>query len=338
MINFNTATKQEITQYLSNPTKESDDELFALALKIRRENFGNKVYMRGLVEVSSFCKNDCYYCGLRRSNNTAVRYRLTHEQILDCCKIGYDLGFRTFVMQGGEDASISDSWLVPLVSEIRQRYTDAAITLSLGERSRESYQALYNVGANRYLLRHETANDEHYSQLHPKELSLKIRKQCLYDLKEIGFQTGAGFLVGSPYQTMEHLAEDILFLRELQPQMVGIGPFLPHSATPFADFPAGDVELTLRMVAITRILLPKANLPATTALATLAKDGRERGFQVGANIVMPNLSPSEYRDAYMLYDGKLNTGAEAAEGLRALKVKIEAAGFVADMGRGDFVK
>ncbi len=337
MIEINSVSADELAELIESGTADEWDAIFSAAAEVRRRSFGNRVYLRGLIEISSRCVNDCLYCGLRHSNGRAVRYRLNDGQILQCCRTGYALGFRTFVLQGGEDAAYTDAALCGILEAIKSNWPNAAVTLSLGERSRESYLALRRAGADRYLLRHEAAAGALYSRLHPAGMSLETRKKCLYTLKELGYQTGAGFLVGPPFQTASHLAQDILFLRELQPHMVGIGPFIPHADTPFAAYPQGSVELTLRMIALTRLLLPRANLPATTALATLAHDGRERGFAVGANVAMPNLSPLEVRDAYALYNGKLNTGAEAAEGLNALRESLLRAGFEADMSRGDAV-
>ena len=265
------------------------------AVRIQKKYFGNKIYTRGLVEFTNYCRNDCYYCGIRRSNTNAVRYRLTKEEILQCCENGHELGFRTFVLQGGEDPWFNDERMVDIIQTIKKNYPDCAITLSIGEKSKESYRKFREAGADRYLLRHETANEDHYRYLHPENLSLSNRKQCLYDLKELGYQIGAGFMVGAPGQTMENLAEDLVFLKELNPHMVGIGPFIPHHDTKFAKEEAGNVELTLFLLSVIRIMLPKVLLPATTALGTLDQRGREKGFQTGANVVMPNLSPVKNR-------------------------------------------
>jgi biotin synthase len=307
----------------------SDAELFARASEIREKVYGKAVFLRGLIELSSYCANDCYYCGLRKSNAAAARYRLSHDEMIDCCERGYALGLRTFVLQGGEDAHFCDARMTKLVSEMRARWPDCAVTLSLGERSRESYQALYDAGAERYLLRHETANAAHYATLHPSNLSFERRMRCLHDLRDIGYQVGCGFLVGSPGQTEKHLEEELAFLQKFQPQMVGIGPFLPHKNTPFAHEPAGSLALTLRMLAMIRIMLPRANLPATTALGTLSPMGRIAGLQAGANVLMPNLSPAHVREKYQLYDGKLH------EGLDELRKNVEAVGYEIVIGRGD---
>ncbi len=308
------------------------------AVAVRGEQYGNQIYIRGLIEVSSCCKNDCYYCGIRRSNHNAQRYHLTRGEILACCREGYDLGFRTFVLQGGEDPYFSDERIVQIVSAIKAQHPDCAVTLSLGEKSKESYQAYFDAGADRYLLRHETADPAHYQVLHPAPLSLERRKQCLYDLKAIGYQTGAGFMVGSPGQTPECLAEDFLFLKELDPQMVGIGPFIPHHDTPFAGESSGTAEMTVYLLSLLRLMLPRVLLPATTALGTITEQGRARGILAGANVVMPNLSPAKVRKKYELYDNKLHTGSEAAESKRLLQEEMEAIGYTLVTDRGDYKK
>lgn len=312
-----------------------EEELYAQARKVREQWYGKDVYIRGLIEFTNYCRNDCYYCGIRRSNKQAVRYRLTEEEIISCCKRGYELGFRTFVLQGGEDMFFTDLKLSRIVAEIKAHYPDCAVTLSVGERSRRSYEMFFKAGADRYLLRHETADNAHYGQLHPREMSLENRKRCLWDLKEIGFQVGAGMMVGTPGQTVECMIKDLEFLKELQPDMVGIGPFIPHHETPFAKEPAGTVKQTLRLLAIVRLILPRVLLPATTALGTVEQDGRERGILAGANVVMPNLSPENVRDKYQLYDNKRNTGSEAAEGLKNLKRSMECIGYRVVCKRGD---
>lgn len=315
-------------------TKEEDSYLFELANKVRIENYGTDVYIRGLIEFTNYCRNNCYYCGLRRDNKKAVRYRLSKEEILNCCDEGYKLGFRTFVLQGGEDLYFSDDKICDIVSEIHTNYTDCAITLSIGEKSKDSYQAFYNAGANRYLLRHETALAEHYSKLHPESMSLENRKKCLFNLKEIGFQVGSGFMVGSPFQTTENIIADLRFLQELQPDMIGIGPFITHEQTPFANHSNGSVELTLRLISVLRLMFPYALLPSTTALGTLNKQGRELGLKAGANVVMPNLSPVSVRKFYDIYDNKICTGEEAAQCRGCLERRIENAGYkiVTDIG------
>ena len=305
------------------------------AVRIQKKYFGNKIYTRGLVEFTNYCRNDCYYCGIRRSNTNAVRYRLTKEEILQCCENGHELGFRTFVLQGGEDPWFNDERMVDIIQTIKKNYPDCAITLSIGEKSKESYRKFREAGADRYLLRHETANEDHYRYLHPENLSLSNRKQCLYDLKELGYQIGAGFMVGAPGQTMENLAEDLVFLTELNPHMGGIGPFIPHRATKFAKEEAGNVELTLFLLSVIRIMLPKVLLPATTALGTLDPRGREKGFQTGANVVMPNLSPVKNRKQYELYDNKICTGEEAAECRGCLSRRARSVGYEIVTDRGD---
>lgn len=313
-----------------------DDLLFQTARKVAREVFGNRIYKRGLIEISSYCKNDCYYCGIRRSNQKAERYRLTKEQILSCCETGYALGFRTFVLQGGEDPYYNDDRMVGIVSEIREKYPDCAITLSLGERSYESYKRLYDAGANRYLLRHESADPEHYRKLHPAEMSLENRKECLWNLKDIGYQVGTGFMVGAPGQTEETLQEDIAFIRKLQPHMIGIGPYVSHKDTPFAGEKNGTLEQTLELLAIFRIMFPHALIPATTSLGTIHPKGREMGILAGANVVMPNLSPVDVRKKYLLYDNKICTGEEAAECRQCLEKRMESIGYQLVEDRGDY--
>lgn len=313
-----------------------DDLLFQTARKVAREVFGNRIYKRGLIEISSYCKNDCYYCGIRRSNQKAERYRLTKEQILSCCETGYALGFRTFVLQGGEDPYYNDDRMVGIVSEIREKYQDCAITLSLGEHSYESYKRLYDAGANRYLLRHESADPEHYRKLHPAEMSLENRKECLWNLKDIGYQVGTGFMVGAPGQTEETLQEDIAFIRKLQPHMIGIGPYVSHKDTPFAGEKNGTLEQTLELLAIFRIMFPHALIPATTSLGTIHPKGREMGILAGANVVMPNLSPVDVRKKYLLYDNKICTGEEAAECRQCLEKRMESIGYQLVEDRGDY--
>lgn len=312
-----------------------DDALFSQADKIRRSVYGTDVYLRGLIEVSSYCKQNCYYCGIRAGNSCASRYRLSEDEIFACAAMGHALGFRTFVLQGGEDPAFSKDAVCRIVSSLKQNYPDSAVTLSLGEHPRDTYAAWFDAGADRYLLRHETANPAHYARLHPASSSFKARRECLFTLKELGYQVGSGFMVGAPFQTLEHLAEDFAFLSELQPDMVGIGPFVPHCDTPFGTYPTGSLELCLRAVAITRILLPHALIPATTALGTIHPEGRELGLKAGANVVMPNLSPEAARKQYSLYNNKLNTGAESAEGLSLLTQKIESAGYRVSFSRGD---
>lgn len=299
--------------------------------------YGKKVFVRGLIEISSYCKNDCLYCGIRRSNRRAERYRLTPDEIVECAVNGYSIGFRTFVLQGGEDPYFTDEVVSDVVRRIKESCHGCAVTLSLGERSRESYTAMRNAGADRYLLRHETADSEHYSRLHPKELSLENRLRCLGDLKSLGFQTGCGFMVGSPYQKIDNIIKDIRFIEKFGPEMVGIGPFIPHSDTPFKEYSAGSIPLTLNCLAVVRLLLPNVLLPATTALGSIGDGGRERGILAGANVVMPNLSPSDVRSKYSLYNNKLSTGVESVEGLFELKKSLELIGYELSLDRGDHV-
>lgn len=318
-------TDEESISYLGQKARETAQSIY-----------GNQVYIRGLIEFTNYCKNDCYYCGIRRSNGKAERYRLTEEQILSCCENGYGLGFRTFVLQGGEDGYFTDEKICELVSEIKSRYSDCAVTLSIGERSKKSYQAYFEAGADRYLLRHETADEAHYRKLHPPELTLSNRKRCLHDLKEIGFQTGCGFMVGSPYQTIETIYEDLMFIKELRPEMVGIGPFIPQKDTPFGEKTAGTLDMTLRLLSIIRLLHKRVLLPATTALGTIHPKGRERGILAGANVVMPNLSPVSVREKYKLYDNKICTGDEAAECRYCMEKRMESIGYRVAVARGDY--
>lgn len=329
-------TKEEFISLLTCDTKETNEYLRQNALIVSHKHFNNHIYIRGLIEISNICKNDCYYCGIRKSNHNCDRYRLSKDDILNCCKIGYPLGFRTFVLQGGEDPYYNDDVLYDIISSIKSEHPDCAVTLSLGERSKDSYQKLFEAGADRYLLRHETANNKHYQKLHPENLTLKNRIKCLEALKETGFQTGCGFMVGSPYQTIENIAEDLLFVADFKPEMVGVGPFIPHKDTPFRDYPHGSVELTCKILSILRLMLPTVLLPATTALGSVKNDGREKGILCGANVVMPNLSPENVREKYMLYNNKLSSGAEAAESLNLLKESMKKIGFQITVSRGDF--
>ncbi len=319
-------------------TNKYDESLRINADKIRREIYGDKVFVRGLIEFSNYCKNNCYYCGIRRDNKNTIRYRLTKEQILNCCDEGYNLGFRTFVLQSGEDLFYTDEVICDIISEIRNKYQECAITLSIGEKSKKSYQSYFEAGANRYLLRHETSSQEHYSKLHPREMSLENRKKCLFNLKEIGYQVGSGFMVGSPFQTTENIIEDLRFLQELKPDMIGIGPYITHKETPFANSNNGSVELTLRLLSILRLLFPKVLLPSTTALGTLHPQGRELGLKAGANVLMPNLSPVDVRKKYNIYDNKICTGEEAAQCRNCLERRVLSAGYKIVTDRGDVKK
>lgn len=321
---------------------QCDDEDFEPirieADKVRRANYGTDVFLRGLIEFTNYCRNDCYYCGIRCSNKNANRYRLSKEEILNACKEGYKLGYRTFVLQGGEDLFYTDDKILDIVSSIRSEYEDCAITLSIGERSYSSYKAYYEAGANRFLLRHETADEKHYSMIHPDSMSLNNRKECLFNLKNIGYQVGSGFMVGSPYQTIDNIVSDLRFLQELEPDMIGIGPYITHGDTPFKGFDNGSVKLTLRLISILRLLFPYALIPSTTALGTLSPTGREDGLKAGANVVMPNLTPVKYREKYEIYENKICTGEEAAECRGCLERRIEVAGYRAVTSRGDVIK
>lgn len=332
-----TLTRGEFARLISTFGDDDLELAGKRASAVRDKYYGHGIYLRGLIEFSSFCKNDCLYCGLRRSNAKAQRYRLDERDILECCREGYSLGYRTFVLQSGEDPYFTDGRICGIVASIKSEFPDCAVTLSIGEKSRESYLAYYNAGADRYLLRHETADPVHYARLHPPELSSENRKRCLYDLMDIGYQVGTGFMVGSPYQTAENLAEDMLFIGRLQPHMVGIGPFIPHKDTPFAQFEAGTARLTAFMTALIRLTLPKALIPATTALATIDPFGREKGIMSGANVCMPNLSPVSVRKKYMLYDNKACTGEESAQCRGCLENRMRAIGFKTVVSRGDFL-
>ncbi len=323
-------------EYLIKNRDISTAELLAEKARIAREKiYGKDVYIRGLIEISNICKNDCLYCGIRRSNKNCERYRLSEDEILECADEGYSLGFRTFVMQGGEDSFFSDEFMCAVIGKIKRKYPDCAITLSLGERSYESYKKMFDAGADRYLLRHETANKEHYEKLHPSEMSFDLRMECLRNLKEIGYQTGCGFMVGSPFQTSRTLAEDLKFVEEFHPAMCGIGPFIPHNATPFKDYPSGSAELTCYLLSIIRLIHPEILLPSTTALGTILPDGRERGLKAGANVVMPNLSPVSVRKKYELYDNKICTGDEAAQCIKCLSNRVKSAGYEIITAKGD---
>lgn len=331
-----TLSAEELSVLLKTENADALEKLRSLAAETAQRIYGNEVYIRGLIEFTNYCKNDCYYCGIRRSNGKAQRYRLTEEQILECCKEGYGLGFRTFVLQGGEDPYFTDARICGLVAAIKAKYPDCALTLSIGEKPRESYQAYFDAGADRYLLRHETADELHYGRLHPPEMSFSNRMRCLRDLKDIGYQTGCGFMVGSPYQTTETLHADLMFIKELKPEMVGIGPFIPQKDTPFGEKAAGTLEMTLRLLSIIRLMHPHVLLPATTALGTIHPKGRERGILAGANVVMPNLSPVNVREKYKLYDNKICTGDEAAECRFCMQRRMESIGYQVVTARGDY--
>lgn len=327
---------EEYEYLIANRTAEIAAVLAEKAVNARKKVYGNAVYIRGLIEISNICKNDCHYCGIRRGNKNCERYRLTEEQILSCCDEGYKLGFRTFVLQGGEDAYFSDDAVCKIVSEIKKRYPSCAVTLSLGERSFESYKRLFDAGADRYLLRHETADKEHYGRLHPPEMSFDNRMECLKNLKEIGYQVGCGFMVGSPYQTNKTLAKDLKFIEEFKPEMCGIGPFVPHRDTKFKNIPQGTVELTCYLLSVIRLISPSVLLPATTALGTIDPMGREKGILSGANVVMPNLSPADAKSKYELYNNKLSGGAESASNKRLLEERMKEIGYQIVTDRGDF--
>ena len=329
---------EEYQALVEGYTSEVAEYAASEAVKVRQQIYGKKVYIRGLIEISNICKNDCFYCGIRKSNTSCDRYRLSKEEILECCEEGYELGFRTFVMQGGEDGYFRDNILCDIVSQIRQKFPDCAITLSMGERTKESYRKLYEAGANRYLLRHETAEKEHYEKLHPTQMSFENRIRCLEDLKEIGYQVGCGFMIGSPYQKAEFMAKDLKFIEQFRPDMCGIGPFIPHKDTFFKEEKAGSVEMTCYLLSLIRLIHPSILLPATTALGTLDEEGREKGILSGANVVMPNLSPLSVRKKYELYNNKISTGEESAQGLEELKKRMKAISYEVVCERGDVIK
>ena len=323
-------------RYLLDHRTEAE-ELYAktLAVALRKRIYGTDVFVRGLIEISNICKNDCYYCGIRRSNKNVTRYRLDPDTIIKCTDEGYQLGFRTFVLQGGEDPYFTDELICDIVSSIKNNHPDCAVTLSIGEKERESYQAYFDAGADRYLLRHETAAPDLYRKLHPDNMSLENRIRCLYDLKDIGYQVGAGMMIEAPFQTTDDLVEDLYFLKDLRPHMIGIGPFIPHADTPFAEYGRGSVQLTLFMIGILRLMFPKALLPATTALGTIDPLGREKGILAGANVVMPNLSPSDARSKYLLYDGKICTEERADECRMCMQHRMRSIGYEVEVNRGD---
>lgn len=330
----NNLDKEELKLLLNNINEEVKEQLIQKAHQTRMEHYGNKVFMRGLIEFTNYCKRNCRYCGIRAGNKTAERYRLTIEEIMEAAEEGYNLGYKTFVLQGGEDDYFTDEMIVQIVSGLKNKYSDCAVTLSIGEKSFHSFKRYYEAGADRYLMRHETASEELYNKFHPG-MSFENRRKCLYDLKAIGYQVGAGFMVGLPGQTNEDYVEDLMFLKKLEPHMVGIGPFIPHKDTPLAKEAGGTLETTIIMLAITRLLLPSVLLPATTALGSIDPSGREKGIKAGANVVMPNLSPISVRKKYSLYDGKICTGDEAAECRNCIEGRIKSAGFEVDLSRGD---
>lgn len=331
-----TLDRENLGILLTSMTLEEEEFLYLQAREVCEEHYQKAVYLRGLIEFSNYCRNDCYYCGIRRSNRNARRYRLSADEIFSCADQGYELGFRTIVLQSGEDLSYRDEDICRIVEGIKSRHPDTAVTLSVGEKSRESYKRYYDAGADRYLLRHETYDPTHYRYLHPPELTIENRIRCLEDLKEIGYQTGCGIMVGSPGQTLDHVLDDLYFMARFQPHMAGIGPFIPHRDTPFAGQQQGSLEDTLHLLSVIRLMIPKVLLPATTALGTIDPLGREKGILAGANVVMPNLSPSEVRGKYLLYDGKICTGDEAAECIRCMEMRISRIGYHVDLCRGDW--
>ena len=332
----NNINKKQLTQKEEESVKELKEYLRVKAREKADKIFGKYVFMRGLIEFTNYCKNDCIYCGIRKSNKNAERYRLNKEDILSCCELGYEIGFRTFVLQGGEDPYYNINIMSDIVEAIKNKFTDCALTLSIGEKEEEYYRVLKEKGADRFLLRHETSDNIHYSKLHPMDMSLDNRKECLRNLKKLGFQTGTGIMVGSPYQTLENIADDLVFMQEIKPEMIGIGPFLPHKDTPFANEKKGELELTLILISILRLIFPLALIPATTALGTIKEGGRELGILHGSNVVMPNLSPMDVRKKYLLYNDKIATGTESAEGVESLKNNMKNIGYILTGMRGDY--
>lgn len=306
---------------------EGHPDLISSASRIVHEHFNGKVYFRALIEISSYCHNGCYYCGLRVGNPLARRYRMSTDQVLRCCEYAASKGYRTFVLQGGEDPIQNDDWMTELVRRVHAEFPECAITLSVGERSDEAYLRFRDAGVDRYLLRHETASPEHYGRLHPASMSLENRKHCLHTLKRLGYQTGAGMMVGSPHQTLQDLVRDLLFLQELGPHMIGVGPFIPAAGTPFENEKSGSISLTLRVLSILRLMFPYANIPSTTALASLQPDGDLLGLAAGANVIMTDFTPPELRAQYAIYDHKSPSDHDLH--------RYEDAGWVISMERGD---
>lgn len=334
---LNDLTENEILYLLLNMDTDSQQYLFKLADISRKKFYEDKVYVRGLIEFSSFCKNTCKYCGLRRQNKTAQRIRMTKEDIISCCNAGYSLGIRTFVLQSGEDSFFNNNKLADIVTEIKRCFPSAAITLSIGERDKESYKRLFEAGADRFLLRHETADKSLYNDLH-QGMSFENRLRCLRDLKNIGYQSGSGFIVGVPGQTDQTIAKDLILLKELYPSMIGIGPFIPHPLTPLSNYPTGSVKKTLWCMAIARLLVPDALIPVTTALAVLQpSDGWDIGLKAGANVIMPNLTPPKLKESYEIYKGKSILQDSAKKDLERINKHIKKSGYKTDIGRGDHV-
>lgn len=328
--------RDEFAYLIDHRSAKSNAYLFEQARKRQKEYFGNAVYQRGLIEFSNYCRCDCLYCGIRKSNLKAERYRLTKEQILSCVEMGYDFGFRTFVLQSGEDLFFTDEDICEIVSSIKERFIDTAVTLSIGEKTREQYQKYYDAGCDRYLLRHETASSTLYRKLHSKDQTMENRMRCLYDLKDIGYQVGAGMMLQAPFQTTADLVDDLVYLKKLNPHMIGIGPFIPHKDTPLKEYPSGDVEMTLFFIGVLRLMFPCANIPATTALGTIDPRGREKGILAGANVVMPNLSPTDVRGKYLLYDGKICTSDDAVKCNFCMAGRMQGIGYRLVKSRGDY--
>jgi len=321
---------------LNNINEENRQYLSNAALRVKEEFYGKEIYIRGIVEFSNFCKQNCLYCGIRKDNAHVDRYRLSHKEIVEACRKGYALGYRTFVLQSGEDPYFTDDRVVAIIKDIRDNFKDAAITLSLGEKTKRSYKKFYDAGADRYLLRHETANEKLYDKLH-ENMTFQNRKECLYDLKEIGYQVGAGLMVGSPGQKKTDLIDDLRFLKELKPQMVGMGPYLTHKETPLKDSENGSLTETLVMLSLVRLILPEVLLPATTAVGTIDDYGREQAILAGCNVVMPNISPMEVRKKYELYENKICVDDQPEECRFCIEGRVKCTGSTLNMCRGDHI-
>lgn len=326
---------KELREILLSEDKDFLEELYKEARETANATFSNKIYIRALIEFSNYCKEGCYYCGINRNKSSVKRFRLSKDEIYSAAETAYEAGFRTFVLQGGEDTHITDEDFAEIISHLKKNY-DAAITLSLGVRSYDAYKLFKDAGADRFLLRHETADVDIFQKLHPWDQSLERRLKAIYDLKELGYQVGTGFMVAAPFTNHESHIKDIKLIREIDPAMIGIGPFIPSKGTRFEAYPAGTVELTRKLLAILRIEHPKALIPSTTALNTISETGRIKGILSGANVIMPNVSPKFARDNYNLYDGKKASGLEAIEGVRELNEYLKEFGYEIEFTRGDY--
>lgn len=308
-----------------------NQNLFEAADSVRKNFVGDEIHLRGLIEFSNICKNNCCYCGLRRDNRKISRYRLENAEILELAAHGAAMGLKTIVLQSGEDAYYGCERLCEIIRGIKR--LNVALTLSIGEKSLEDYQAYHAAGADRFLLRIETTDRTLYER-HDPEMSWEARRQCLTDLRRAGLEVGSGCLVGLPGQTVASLADDILFFKEIEADMIGIGPFIPHPDTPLGDASGGRLETALKVMALTRLLLPDINIPATTAMETLAQDGQIRALKAGANVIMPNITLTDYRRYYELYPGKSATGYTPDESLKKVVAKIESIGRKVALGFG----